>query len=180
MTDLQGAFDQQAHACYVEATSALSPAMQGRLRAARRAALAAPARHRVQVRWQGPSPLLPVGAAAAALLAVAVGLHWQPAGESSSPRLADASVVRQSGHSDPASQKHGRSSAPSDAAATPEPAAARASAASTAQDADAALAGVRSADDEPLLMLDEDPDFYLWLGSDDALPANAEPGHDPT
>jgi hypothetical protein len=31
-----------------------------------------------------------------------------------------------------------------------------------------------------LLMLDEDPDFYLWLGGDDALPANAEPGHDPT
>lgn len=29
-------------------------------------------------------------------------------------------------------------------------------------------------------MLEEDPDFYLWLGGDDALPANLEPSHDRT
>ena len=45
---------------------------------------------------------------------------------------------------------------------------------------DATLAGVPSEDEAMLLMLEEDPDFYLWLGSDNALPANLEPSHDPT
>lgn len=176
--DRQAEWDQQAHACYVEAASALSPAMQGRLRAARRTALAIAAGRRDVARRQRPWPLLPVGAVAAALLAVAVGLRVQPAGESSSPALADMSAARQSTSADPASHRHGRScTASSGLAATPtEPR----DPATPTQAADAALAGVRSAEDGPLLMLDEDPDFYLWLGGDDALPANAEPGHDPT
>lgn len=175
--DQRAAFDQQAHACYVEAASALSPAMQGRLRAARRTALATPAGSRIGTRRPGPWPLLPLGAAAAALLVVAVGLHWRPGGESSSPALADMSAAQQSGSVDPAGQKRGT---PSAVAATPATAAVQPATTSAAPAAEASLAGVRSAEDEPLLMLDEDPDFYLWLGGDDALPANAEPGHDPT
>ncbi|MCJ0825388.1 hypothetical protein MQC88_05365 [Luteimonas sp. 50] len=178
MTYQHGAFDQHAHASYVEAASALSPAMQGRLRAARRTALATPAGKRVQARRQRPSPLLPAGAVAAALLAVAVGLHWQPAGESSSPALVDLSAAQQASRADPDSVKRGTT--PSDITGMPAAAPVEPSAASPAAGADAALAGVRSMEEQPLLMLDEDPDFYLWLGGDDALPANAEPSHDPT
>lgn len=35
-------------------------------------------------------------------------------------------------------------------------------------------------DETWLPMLDEDPDFYLWLGSDDASPATLEQRHDPS
>ena len=178
--DQQSAFDQQAHACYVEAAAALSPAMQGRLRAARRTALATPAGSRIETRRHRPGPLLPVGAVAAALLAVAVGLRWQPGVESPGPAPVGMSVAQQSSGTDQTSQKPGVHGSPPDVVARPATAQARPDPASTAQGADAALAGVRSEDSEPLLMLDEDPDFYLWLGGDDALPANAEPGHDPT
>lgn len=34
--------------------------------------------------------------------------------------------------------------------------------------------------DTLLSMLDEDPDFYLWLGSDDSLPPTPEQRHDPS
>jgi hypothetical protein len=178
--DRQEAFDQHAHACYLEAASALSPAMQGRLRAARRTALAtaAPGRRHVR-RWSWPWPVLPVGAVAAALLAVAVGLRWQPGGESG-PIPAGMSAA-QSTSADQARQEPDLRSTRSD---PPEPALADSGrpepAPAASQTPDAALAGVRSKDDDALLMLDEDPDFYLWLGGDDALPANAEPGHDPT
>lgn len=179
--DQQTAFDQRAHACYVEAASALSPSMQGRLRAARRTALATPARRRTEARGQRPWPLLPVGAVAAGLLAVAVGLRWQPNGESYGPAPAGMSAAQQPPGSDQATRKPGpRSSTPPDVAATPATAPGQPEATATTQAADAALAGVRSTDDKPLLMLDEDPDFYLWLGGDDPLPVNAEPGHDPT
>ena len=178
--DQRDAFDQHAHACYLEAASALSPAMQGRLRAARRTALAtaAPGLRDVR-RWRWPWPVLPVGAMAAALLAVAVGLRWQPGG-GTGPMPAGMSAA-QSNSADQVRQEPDPRSTRSDA---PDPALADAErpepAPTTSKTAGAALAGVRSKDDDALLMLDEDPDFYLWLGGDDALPANAEPGHDPT
>jgi len=178
--DQQTAFDQRAHACYIEAASALSPSLRGRLRAARRTALGTPARSWTEARRQRPWPLLPIGAVAAGLLAVAVGLRWQPGGESSGPAPAGMSAAQQSTSTDQASRKPGLRSTPSDVTAAPATAPGQPEAAATTHAADASLAGVRSTDDEPLLMLDEDPDFYLWLGGDDALPVNAEPGHDPT
>ena len=95
LADPSDAFDRRAHASYRQAADALSPAMQGRLRAARRTALAGatarPASSR-RLAWQA----LPVAAVAMALFAVAIGLRWQPGGNDgsipASPQVAQATA----------------------------------------------------------------------------------------
>jgi hypothetical protein len=72
-------FERRARALYHEAGRRLDPATAGRLRAARRTALAAPsapARHRVRT-------LLPVGALAA--VALAALMVWQPLQHDAAP-----------------------------------------------------------------------------------------------
>lgn len=51
-----------------------------------------------------------------------------------------------------------------------------------AMDTDTALVAASLADeaDTDVLLYEHDPDFYLWLGSEDALSAALEQGHDPT
>ena len=140
--------DQQARALYRAAAASLSPAMQGRLRAARRTAQAgapAPARrmHALAV---------PIAGLTAAVMALAVGLRLQAPERPDGRRLGGAAAT---------------SAIPSAATAPGRP----------AQSAPIQQVGI----DETLLpVLDEDPDFYLWLGSDDALPASLEQRHDPS
>jgi hypothetical protein len=77
MNSSEKKIEQRARALYVQATHQVDPVTAGRLRAARRTALAAPtaSHHRARV-------LLPVSALAA--VALAVLMIWQPA-----PRTGD-------------------------------------------------------------------------------------------
>ena len=110
-----------------------------------------------------------------ALFAVAIGLRWQPGGNDgfapTSPQVAQTSV-------DPTETKSG------DPQADPRNPATEAATAIQATDAppaaEPALAALSTDADSTLLMLEEDPDFYLWLGSDDASAAGKEQDHDPT
>jgi|GEM_PF-229877 len=144
----QERFDQQARARYRDAAAALSPALQGRLRAARRNALAgttATGRNRAR------PPAMPIAAMVAAVVALAFGLRMQtPVRPGDRPVETRAISATQP--------------------AAPEP----------APPAQAAPTQQASNHETLLPMLDEDPDFYLWLGSDDALPATLEPRHDPS
>ena len=174
LADPNDAFDRQAHASYREATDALSPTMQGRLRAARRTALAGatarPASSRRLARQA-----MPIAAVAMALFAVAIGLRWQPGGNDgsipASPQVAQATA-------DPADAKAGHPQAdPRDPAAEATTAI---HATGAPQAAEPALAALSADADSSLLMLEEDPEVYLWLGSDDASAADTEQDHDPT
>ena len=172
LADPSDAFDRRAHASYRQAADALSPAMQGRLRAARRTALAGatarPASSR-RLAWQA----LPVAAVAMALFAVAIGLRWQPGGNDGFPPQVAQSAA---GPADDAEAGHPRSD-PRDPATE---AATTIHATGAPQAAEPALAALSADADSSLLMLEEDPDFYLWLGGDDASAAGTEQDHDPT
>lgn len=214
--DQQGAFDQQARAQYHHAASTLSPALQGRLRAARRTALAKgnAAGRRGARREPGTRqwPVLPLAAMAAAVFALAIGLRWprgadsgqgSPPGTSGAPAVAVQTVV------DPGNPQldAGKPDVPdpvvpdvdlpdtvtpdavvSDAdvpdtgvpdTVTADPAATERVAVEP-QVTDTSRPNLSPEVDPALLVLEEDPDFYLWLGEDDALPASLEPAHDAT
>ncbi|HXH00858.1 MAG TPA: hypothetical protein VNI56_01525 [Xanthomonadaceae bacterium] len=118
------AFDDAARAHYREAAATLPPALQGRLRAARRAAFAAPS---AASAWRLAMPL---AAMATAVLALGVGLRMQ---------------------------------------APPVPPAA--TGAGTVPTHPAIPSAAPSGDAEgSLLTLEDDPDFYLWLGAGEADP----------
>ena len=118
------AFDDAARAHYREAAATLPLALQGRLRAARRAALAGPS---AASAWRLAMPL---AAMATAVFALGIGLrmHAPPV----TPAATGAGTVAT------------RPAIPS--AAPPG-------------DAEASL-----------LTLEDDPDFYLWLGTGEAGP----------
>lgn len=147
----QASFDQRARARYHDAAAALSPAMQGRLRAARRTALAGTA---VAGRHVARPLAMPIAAMAAAVLALAFGLRLQaPDGASGQVPENEAVPVATT----PPIIEPGRPSRP------------------------APVEQVGDGETETLLsVLDEDPDFYLWLGSDEPLPATLEQRHDPS
>lgn len=182
----QDEFDRQARAHYRNAASTLSPAMQGRLRAVRRTALATVSRQRDTRKHPSWWSAVPVAAMAAAVFAVAIGLRWErggeaevaPAGVSDVQSVADQAVVDQAVVDQVVvDQGNPQSDAIEPAVMDPD---ALDTASMDSQAPDATLAGLQTEVDTMLLMLDEDPDFYLWLGGDDALPASLEPSHDPT
>ncbi len=146
-------FDQQARAHYRDAASMLSPALQGRLRAARRTASAGAwqAAQDKPARRHGYWQALPIAVVAASVFALAIG-----------PRLERGT--------DPSTEPMANSAGPS--IASPHVA--------DEQSVGPLRASAPVLDETLLLMLDEDPDFYLWLGSDDPLPATLEPRHDPS
>lgn len=145
----QASFDQRARARYHDAAAALSPAMQGRLRAARRTALAGTA---VAGRHVARPLSMPIAAMAAAVLALAFGLRLQAPDRATGPGREDAAVPVAT---TPPTIEPGRPARPAPAQ--------------------------QVGDQETLLsMLDEDPDFFLWLGSDEPLPATLEQRHDPS
>ena len=95
---------------------------------------------------------VPIAGLTAAVMALAVGLRLQAPDRPDGRRLEDAAATSATR---PAATAPGRP-----AQSTPTQ---------------------QASNDETLLpMLDEDPDFYLWLGSDDALPATLEQSHDPS
>ncbi|MCA1713809.1 MAG: hypothetical protein LC715_01315 [Gammaproteobacteria bacterium] len=95
---------------------------------------------------------VPIAGLTAAVMALAVGLRLQTPDRPDGQKLEDAAVTSPT---QPAAAAPGRP---------------------------AQSVPIRQvSNDETLLpMLDEDPDFYLWLGSDDALPATLEQRHDPS
>ncbi len=134
----RGDFDRTMREQYRLAAERLTPALLGRLRAARRTALAggvAPHRQRHGLRLFA----MPVAALAVAAFALAIGvrMHGQEARTTPDvPRVASSEQ-----------------------------------ASATASDR------LASEEKTPVLMLEEDPDFYLWLG-EDPLPAALEQTHE--
>lgn len=158
-TDIGGSFDNHARTQYRRAAESLAPAMQGRLRAARRTALNGAANEVTQ--GKRTSAFAPIAAIAAAAFALAIGLQLHE-----SPRQ----------HSGPTENTYVDSGQPAPDAlpATREPSPEQ------APDAPLAMPETIAQIDDPALLLEEDPDFYLWLGSDDVLPMFQEQDHDPT
>ena len=159
----RGDFDQRARACYREAAATLPPSLQGRLRAARRAALQpGQAGGRAPHRWPVAMPAALTVAMAVALV-LAIGLHGPRQPQDAPPQTEVAGTAAQ----DPRA----------DGTGTPAPPAVE-----EAMDADPALVAASLADDVDTdeLIYEHDPDFYLWLGDDDMLPATLEQDHDPT
>lgn len=154
-------FDRRARARYHEAAATLPPSLQGRLRAARREALqAGQTRHRTPRRWP---VALPAALAMAAVLVLVVGVRGpQPQQAAPDPQTEVAATDTPDPHGEVA-----------DTAVPP---------AIEAMDVDPALAAASLADemDADVLIYEHDPDFYLWLGGDDAPPAALEQRHDPT
>lgn len=157
-----GDFDQRARASYHEAAATLPPSLQGRLRAARREALqVGHGERRAPIRWP---VAMPAALAVAVVLAFVIDLRG--------PRPAQTP---------PAQTSLDRQVEVTDTAAPPAMDAANIGPALPAASGADSMAADGMATDgmvAEVLIYEHDPDFYLWLGSEDALPAVLEQGDD--